>query len=74
MQIQLAQPFAGSPAVAKGVAMRGLRSVAAPAVAIEISSVAAADTGSLTALAGPLATSIVKGIQGFRPANSAGAK
>jgi N-acetylmuramoyl-L-alanine amidase len=74
LQIQLAQAFSGSPALSKGVAIRGLRSVAAPAVSIEVSSVSATDAASLTAMAMPLATSIAKGLQSFRPANSAGAR
>ncbi len=74
LQTQVAQQFSGSPALSKGATIRGLRSVAAPAVAVEISSVAASDASSLTAMAAPLAASIVKGIQAFRPANSAGAK
>ncbi len=74
LQIQLAQPFTGSPAMSKAAAVRGLRSVAAPAVAIEISSVADSTAASFTAMATPLAVSISKGIQSFRPANSAGAK
>ena len=74
LQIQLAQPFTGSPAMSKAAAIRGLRSVTAPAVAIEISSVADANAASFTAMATPLAVSISKGIQAFRPANSAGAK
>jgi len=74
VQIQLTQQFSGSPALPKGVAIRGLRSVAAPAVAVEISSVAAADSSSLTTLAAPLAASIVKGVQAFRAANSAGTR
>jgi xanthine/uracil/vitamin C permease (AzgA family) len=48
--------------------------VAAPAVAIEISSIADSNAASFTAMAMPLAVSISKGIQAFRPANSAGAK
>jgi N-acetylmuramoyl-L-alanine amidase len=74
LQIQLAQQFPGSPAVSKGVAIRGLRSVVAPAVAIEISSVATTTAASLSATAGPLAVSIARGIQAFRPANSAVSK
>lgn len=74
LQIQLAQPFSGSPALSKAAAIRGLRSVAAPAVAIEISSVTDTNASSFTAMATPLAVSISKGIQAFRLANSAGAK
>jgi N-acetylmuramoyl-L-alanine amidase len=74
VQIQLAQPFSGSPAISRGGAIRELRSVAAPAVAIEISSVAVTDTGSLMAMAAPLAAAISKGVQTFHPVSSAGAK
>ena len=68
IQIQLAQLFTGSPEVSQGVAVRGLRSVDAPAIAIEISSVAAPDVSSLEALAAPLATSIVNGLHAFHAA------
>ncbi len=74
LQTQLAQQFAGSPALSKGVAIRGLRSVAAPAVAIEISSVTPATASPLANRAAPLAAAIAKALQAFRPANSTGAK
>jgi N-acetylmuramoyl-L-alanine amidase len=70
----LAQHFSGSPAASTGAAVRELRSVAAPAVAVEISSVAVSDPNSLTALAQPLATSILRSIQAYRPATAMGAK
>lgn len=70
----LAQHFNGSPAASTGAAVRELRSVAAPAVAVEISSVAVNDPNSLTALAQPLATSIFRSILAFRAAASMGAK
>ena len=70
----LAQHFSGSPAASAGAAVRELRSVAAPAVAVEISSVAVNDPNSLTALAQPLATSILRSIQAYRPAATMGAK
>jgi N-acetylmuramoyl-L-alanine amidase len=74
IQSQLAQLFTGSPDVSQGVAVRGLRSVAAPAVAIEISSVAVPNVDSLTAMAAPLATSVVKGLGTFRATGPAGAR
>jgi N-acetylmuramoyl-L-alanine amidase len=74
LQSQMAAAFSGSPQASAGVEVRGLRSVAAPAVAIEISSVAVNDAKSLTVLAGPLAATIAKGMQAFRPLNAAGAK
>jgi N-acetylmuramoyl-L-alanine amidase len=70
----LAQHFGGSPAAPDGVAVRELRSVAAPAVAVEISSVAVHDPNYLTALGQPLATSILRSIQAYRPAARMGAK
>jgi N-acetylmuramoyl-L-alanine amidase len=74
LQGQLAPVFPGSPQASAGVELRGLRSVATPAVDIEVSSVSLADARSLTVLAGPLAASIARGIQAFRPANSTGGK
>jgi N-acetylmuramoyl-L-alanine amidase len=70
----LAQHFTGSPAASAGAAVRELRSVAAPAVAVEISSVTVNDPNYLTASAQPLATSILRSIQAYRPAAAMGAK
>jgi len=74
LQSQLATVFPGSPGISAGVAVRGLRSVSAPAVAIEISSVSITNLEALRVMASPLAASIGKGIQSFRPAASTGAK
>lgn len=74
LQNQLAAAFPGSPATSTAAAIRGLRSVNAPAVAIEISSVSVTDAKSLTGMAAPLSTSVAKAIQAFRPLNSAGVK
>jgi len=74
LQSQMAAVFSGSPGAATGLEERVLRSVAAPAVAIEISSVAVPQARSLTVFAGPLAGAIGKGVQSFRPLNGAGAK
>lgn len=74
LQAQMAATFSGSPQTSFGVEVRGLRSVAAPAVAIEVSSVAVNDAKALTVLAGPLAAAIGKAMQAFRPVNAAGAK
>jgi N-acetylmuramoyl-L-alanine amidase len=59
LQADLTLRFAGSPAVSSAVAMRGLRSVAGPAIAIELSNVAVTDPNQLVAMAAPLATAIV---------------
>jgi N-acetylmuramoyl-L-alanine amidase len=74
LQAQLATVFPGSPGISTAAAVRGLRSVNAPAVAIEISSVSVTDLNSLTAMAAPFAASIGKGLQAFRSMNSADAK
>ena len=72
LQVELARRFAGSPAVAAAVAVRGLRSIGVPAVAIELSSVSAEEPNALAAMAGPLAISIARGVQVFRGGRSAG--
>jgi N-acetylmuramoyl-L-alanine amidase len=66
LQVQFAQRFSGSPATASAAAVRELRSVNAPAVAIEVASVSVQDPNSLAALAGPLAVAIARGLQAFR--------
>ena len=68
LQAQLTQRFSGSPATAAATAVRQLRSVNAPAVAIEVSSVSVQDPNSLAALAGPLAVAIARGVKAFRAA------
>jgi N-acetylmuramoyl-L-alanine amidase len=74
LQIQLAQFFPGSPVQSTGAAVRALRSVAAPAVACEISSVTIANPNSLNAAGAPLATAILHSIIAFRSATPAGAR
>jgi N-acetylmuramoyl-L-alanine amidase len=74
LQGQLAQLFSGSPGASTGAAVAGLRSVAAPAVAVEISSVSVPDATSLAAMTVPLATSIVKTVVLFRPVNAVAAR
>lgn len=73
MQIEVAEHFPGSPDTSAGVAVRALRSVAGPAVAIELSSVAAPSMESLTGTAGPLAGAIARAITASR-ASSSGAR
>jgi N-acetylmuramoyl-L-alanine amidase len=72
LQGELSQRLPGSPASPAPAAVRGLRSVAAPAVAVELSSVSISDSTQLTAFAAPLATSIVRSIVAFRPMGSGG--
>jgi N-acetylmuramoyl-L-alanine amidase len=73
LEIQLTQRFPGSPATSSAAPVRELRSIALPAVAVELSSILAADSSTLISMAPPLATSIVRGIQAFRAAGPAGA-
>ncbi|MGB0034381.1 MAG: N-acetylmuramoyl-L-alanine amidase [Candidatus Acidiferrales bacterium] len=74
LQVELSPRFAASPLASAAVAVRELRSVATPAVAVEISSVSVVDPITLTQMAAPLATSIGRGVLAFRPAESAGTK
>src|SRR5580700_1021222 len=70
LQVQLAERFGGSPAVSTRIAVRELRSVAAPAVAVEVSSVSVGDPNTLLVMGAPLAASIVRGVQVLRPLGS----
>jgi N-acetylmuramoyl-L-alanine amidase len=74
IQSELAQSFSGSPATSTAAPVRALRSVTAPAVAVEISSISGSTPDSLAAAAGPLASAISRAIASLRPANSAGAQ
>lgn len=69
VQIELTHRFPQSPNAPAPVAVRNLRSVAAPAIAVEISSVSVSDPITLTSLSAPLAASVAKGIVAFRPVN-----
>jgi N-acetylmuramoyl-L-alanine amidase len=70
LQIQLAQRFSGSATVTRPFAIRELRSVAAPAIAVELSSVAVADANMLVSMGSPLASALVRSVQLFRPATA----
>jgi N-acetylmuramoyl-L-alanine amidase len=74
IQGELAQAFSGSPPTSAGVPVRALRSVAAPAVAIEISSVSTPTPDLLTASATPLGAAIARAIAAARQASAGGAK
>ncbi|MGA7188867.1 MAG: N-acetylmuramoyl-L-alanine amidase [Candidatus Acidiferrales bacterium] len=71
LQAQLAQRFNGSPSISTRFAVRELRSVAAPAVAVELSSVSVSDPNTLLAMGAPLASAIVRAVQVLRPLGSA---
>jgi N-acetylmuramoyl-L-alanine amidase len=63
----LAQRFKGSPNAAQTAAVRQLRTTAAPAIAVEISSVVVEDRADLDRMAPGVADSIATGVAAFRP-------
>jgi len=72
LELELAQRFPGSAATPSPAAVRELRSVALPAVAVEISNIIATDARTWTTMAPPLATAIGRTVQAFRSAGAAG--
>lgn len=73
----LAQRFKGSPESAQTASVRQLRTTAAPAIAVEISSVTVEDRAELDRMAPGVADAIARGAAAFRPSyvvpNSPGA-
>ena len=67
VQIQLALQFQGSPETPMPVAIRQLRTVAAPAIAIEVSSVVA-DPPRLTQMGQPLGEALARAAGAFQQA------
>lgn len=67
VQGQLAQRFKGSPNNAQVANIRQLRTTAAPAIAVEISSVSVQDRADLARMMPGVADAIAKGIAAFRP-------
>jgi N-acetylmuramoyl-L-alanine amidase len=74
IQGELAQAFSSSPPTSTGVPVRALRSVAAPAVAVEISSVSTPTPDLLTASALPLGAAIARAIAASRQASPGGTR
>ncbi len=72
-QVQLAQKFRGSPEVPLYAAVRQLRNVAAPAIAIEVSSVGVTSRSQLDQMAPALAEAITRAVTDFRVVYEAGA-
>ena len=70
LQSALAQKFAGSPPTSTRFAVRELRSVAAPAIAVEVSSMSGADSNSLLAMGASLTGTVERSIQALRPLGS----
>ena len=67
VQGNLAVRFRGSPGSAQAAAIRQLRTTAAPAIAVEISSVAVNDRLDLDRMAPGVADAIARGVTDFRP-------
>ena len=74
VQVQLAQKFRGSPEVPATAPVRQLRTIAAPAIAIEVSSVAVPNRGQLEQMAPALAEAVARSVAAFRSVYEAGAK
>jgi N-acetylmuramoyl-L-alanine amidase len=67
VQSFLSQRFKGSPSAAQTAAVRQLRTTAAPAIAVEVSSVSVEDRGELDRMAPGVADAIARGASAFRP-------
>jgi N-acetylmuramoyl-L-alanine amidase len=65
IQVELSQKFSESPELSTAVPVRDLRSVAAPAAAVEISSVDVPDAQSVRQMIPVVAAAIARGISGF---------
>ena len=72
VQIQLALRFQGSPETPAAAAIRQLRTVAAPAIAIEVSSVAS-DLSRLTQMGQPLGEALARAAAAFQQGLAQGA-
>ena len=67
VQGMLAQRFKGSPDMAQTATMRQLRTTAAPAIAVEVSSVVVNDRADLDHMAPGAADAIARGVAAFKP-------
>jgi N-acetylmuramoyl-L-alanine amidase len=67
VQAELAKRFKGSPGVAQTAPIRQLRTTAAPAIAVEISSVSVENRADLDRMIPGVADAIARGVAAFRP-------
>jgi N-acetylmuramoyl-L-alanine amidase len=74
IQSRLARSFPGSPAQSTGAPVRALRSVMAPSVAIETSSISQSPRDALTGSAGLVSSAISDGISALRQSGAAGVR
>jgi N-acetylmuramoyl-L-alanine amidase len=65
IQVELSQKFSQSPELSTAVPVRDLRSIAAPAAAVEISSVDVPDAQSVRQMIPVAAAAIARGVSGF---------
>ncbi len=66
VQAELAKRFKGSPTTAQVAPVRQLRTTAAPAIAVEISSVSVADRAELDRMVPGVADAIARGVSEFK--------
>lgn len=74
IQIQMAQRFHGSPETPLEAPVRQLRTVGAPAVAIEVSSVSVADRSLLDQMGPGVADAVARAVAAFRTVYEAGGR
>ena len=74
IQIQMAQNFRGSPEIPVAAAVRQLRTIAAPAVAVEVSSVSQPDRKPLDQMGPALADGVARAVAAFRTVYESGGK
>ena len=67
VQAELARRFKGSPTEAQVAPVRQLRTTAAPAIAVEISSVSVADRATLDRMIPGVAEAIARAVTAFKP-------
>jgi N-acetylmuramoyl-L-alanine amidase len=67
VQGQLSQRFKGSPDAAQAASVRQLRTTAAPAIAVEISSIIVEDRAELDRMGPGIADAIARGAAAFKP-------
>jgi N-acetylmuramoyl-L-alanine amidase len=74
VQVQIGQKLRGSLETPSAGAVRQLRTIAAPAIAVELASVSVKDRKPLEDAAGPLAEAIAHGVLSFAPVYAAGGR
>jgi N-acetylmuramoyl-L-alanine amidase len=67
VQGQLTLQFKGSPRAAQPATVRQLRTTAAPAIAVEVSSILVEDPAELARMGTGIADAIARGVAAFRP-------